>query len=65
MKNSRVQVTENEHNTLQHHANIFCNPRVADPTNRSTKMNIGKTLYRLAKRNATCSYIVQYAIIKY
>ena len=34
-------------------------------SNRSAKIDIGKTLYWLAKRNETCSYIVQYVIIKY
>ncbi|MDF2767881.1 MAG: hypothetical protein K0S91_716 [Nitrososphaeraceae archaeon] len=33
-KTAGFQVTEKEHNTLQHHANLFYNPRVADQ-NRS------------------------------
>jgi hypothetical protein len=48
-KTAGFQVTEKEHNTLQHYANLFYNPRVADP-NRSTKTDIGKTLYWLTKR---------------
>lgn len=29
-KTAGFQVTEKEHNTLQHYANLFYNPRVAD-----------------------------------